>query len=202
MIGKNLAFRYPYAADTRLRLKTSVTAAAARFEEDDYNYLDFGEETNVERGIAMHKFMEHLDFGAKDAVAEIARMKKEGLLAEEDVSLLDAGALQRLLDSGVFAMLEGYELYREQWFMANVPASLAGLEGSEIALQGIIDLLCVKGEEAVIVDYKYSSKDVDSLARTYRGQLALYRYAAEKTLGLRVRACYLVSLAEAKIIAL
>lgn len=202
MIGKNLAFCYPYAADTRLRLKTSVTAAAARFEEDDYNYLDFGEETNIERGIAMHKFMEHLDFGAKDAAAEIARMKREGLLAEEDVSLLDAGALQRLLDSGVFAMLDGYELYREQWFMANVPASLAGLEGSEIALQGIIDLLCVKGEEAVIVDYKYSSKDADSLARTYRGQLALYRYAAEKTLGLRVRACYLVSLAEAKIIAL
>ena len=49
-------------------------------------------------------------------------------------------------------------------------------------VQGAIDLLCVKGGRAVIVDYKYSSKPDGLLADTYRRQLDLYRLAAEKIL--------------------
>ena len=65
----------------------------------------------------------------------------------------------------------------------------------------LVDLLAVKDGEAIIVDYKYSAKDADSLVRAYRKQLSLYKYAVESALGLKVKAAYLVSLAEAKALA-
>ena len=59
---------------------------------------------------------------------------------------------------------------------------LGGTSRDEVLVQGAIDLLCVKGGRAVIVDYKYSSKPDGLLADTYRRQLDLYRLAAEKIL--------------------
>lgn len=200
MIRKNLDFVYPYEADTRLKLKTSVTAEVAKSDDDEFNYLDLEEETSSERGTAMHKFLEHYRFDGVDAETELARQLGAGLISEEDAALLDVKALSRLLAGDVFAVLKGYELYKERWFMVNVPPSLIGQEGGEIMLQGIIDLLAVKNGEAVIVDYKYSAKDAASLERAYKKQLELYKYAVEKSLGLTVTAAYLVSLAEAKAI--
>ena len=201
LIEKNLNFVYPYQADTELKLKTSVTAEVAREDEDEFNYLDFGEETTAERGTAMHRFLEGYRFDGVDAETELARQLKEGLLTKKEADLLDMKALQRLFGGKVFSLLRGYELYKERWFMVNVPASLIGEKGGEIMLQGIVDLLAVQGGEAIIVDYKYSSKDAASLEKKYAKQLALYKYAVEKALGYKVKAAYLVSLAEAKAIA-
>ena len=201
MIRRNLDFVYPYAADCVLPLKTSVTAEAAAEDGDDYNYLDLEEETSSERGTAMHKFLEHYRFDGADAESELSRQLAEGLLSAEDAALLDMRALKRLLAGDVFGMLGGYALYKERWFMINVPAAVIGKEGSGIMLQGIVDLLAVKDGEAIIVDYKYSAKDADSLVRAYRKQLSLYKYAVESALGLKVKAAYLVSLAEAKALA-
>lgn len=114
--------------------------------------------------------------------------------------MLSLPALQKLLESGVLGFLNGYTLFREQWFTVNVPAPLCGLEGGEIMLQGIIDLLAVKGDEAVLVDYKYSGKDAPSLVKTYERQLSLYKYAVEKSLPLKVQKTYILSLAQAELI--
>ena len=149
----------------------------------------------------MHKFLEHYRFDGADAESELSRQLAEGLLSAEDAALLDMRALKRLLAGDVFGMLGGYALYKERWFMINVPAAVIGKEGSGIMLQGIVDLLAVKDGEAIIVDYKYSAKDADSLVRAYRKQLSLYKYAVESALGLKVKAAYLVSLAEAKALA-
>lgn len=200
LIGKNLAYAYPFEADTRLKLKTSVTAAAAKDEDEPMNYLSLDEEITTERGIAMHKFMENLDFSAEDAASELSRQRAEGLIGEDQAALLSLPALQKLLESGVLGFLNGYTLFREQWFTVNVPAPLCGLEGGEIMLQGIIDLLAVKGDEAVLVDYKYSGKDAPSLVKTYERQLSLYKYAVEKSLPLKVQKTYILSLAQAELI--
>lgn len=199
-IRQNLSFVYPYKADTLLKLKTSVTAAAARNEDEPMNYLILDEEITTERGIAMHKFMENLDFSAKDAQSEISRQVESGALSFEQQSLLSVPALERIFASGLLGAFEGFKLYREQFFTAEVPAKLCGLDGGDILLQGIIDLLAVKGESAVLVDYKYSKKDAPSLKKTYAAQLSLYKYAVEKALSLRVEKVYLFSLAQAELI--
>ena len=52
--------------------------------------------------------------------------------------------------------------------------------------QGVIDLLAIKGDNAVIVDYKHSHKGREALKATYKKQLELYSYAVEKATGKHV----------------
>jgi ATP-dependent helicase/nuclease subunit A len=53
-------------------------------------------------------------------------------------------------------------------------------------VQGIIDLLAVDGNNAVIIDYKYSSKNKEELKNTYKKQLDLYAIAVKRALKLDV----------------
>ena len=199
-IKKNLAFLYPFEADTLLKLKTSVTAAAAKAEDEPMNYIVSDEEVDTEHGIAMHKFMENLDFSASSVQGEIERQRVSGALTDAQVRLLSLPALEKIFAGGFIGFLKGYRLYREQFFTVNVPAELCGMEGDEILLQGIIDLLAVKGDTAILIDYKYSKKDAPSLKKTYEKQLRLYKYAVEKALSLRVEKCFLFSLAQSELI--
>ena len=86
----------------------------------------------------------------------------------------------------IFIEQSGYTLYKEQPFTAFIPASIVeeGYQGEEqILIQGIIDLLAVKEEEAIIIDYKHSSTVSEgALINRYKKQLELYAYAVEKVL--------------------
>lgn len=204
-IRENFAFRYPFEKETVTPLKTSVTESL----KGDGEYLSMlpeisetDAETSAEKGTAMHKFLEVCDLHAENAESEAERLLSAGLLGQEEFDLLNIPALQKLLSSGVFSALCGSKLYREQWFLTSCPAELALGEsrGGEVLLQGIIDLLAVNGNEAVIYDYKYSRKNAEALKATYAKQLKLYKYAVEKSLGLNVKAAYIISLAGAEII--
>ena len=48
--------------------------------------------------------------------------------------------------------------------------------------QGAIDLLAVNGNNAWIIDYKYSMKDANALKEHYKPQLNLYKMATAKIL--------------------
>lgn len=138
----------------------------------------------ADRGTAYHAFLEKCDF-TKDADDEITRICDGGVLPEESLDLLNRRELKRILSLSVFSDLNDWTLYREQPFTAYMPSSLisGGTEKGEILVQGVIDLLCVKGEEVMIIDYKYSSeKDDGALLARYEKQLKLYAYAAEKVL--------------------
>ena len=79
-------------------------------------------------------------------------------------------------------------MYREKGFLVNVPASQVFDTTSEVTvlIQGVIDLLVVDGDNAEIIDYKYSSLANESLKKKYKKQLDLYAYAVEKITGKKV----------------
>ena len=78
----------------------------------------------------------------------------------------------------------GGKVYKEQSFVAR--SKDGGL------VQGIIDLLAVNGDRALIIDYKLTSvKNIDS--EKYKKQINLYADAAENILGVRVTEMYLYS---------
>ena len=56
--------------------------------------------------------------------------------------------------------------------------------GDGVLVQGAIDLMCLTGDECVIIDYKYSSKNDELIRKTYMPQLNIYRLAAERILGI------------------
>ena len=104
----------------------------------------------------------------------------------------------------IFNSLNGYSLYKEQPFTAFVPANMVESDytgESEILLQGIIDLLAVKDDEAIIIDYKYSTViNQEKLVERYKKQLELYSFAVEKVLKKKVKATYLLNLNTCKLI--
>ena len=128
-------------------------------------------------------------------------MLNNGALSKEDHALLDIPCLEKLLGSGKFSFLREYKLYREKDFLAKCPSKkLFGIGNSEVVVQGVIDLLAIKGNEAVIIDYKYSDKKAENLVKTYKKQMELYAYAVEKSLSVNVNLCLLVNLKTAEFV--
>ena len=142
-----------------------------------------------ERGTAYHKFLENLDFNAKSADNELIRQLSQGVLLPGQAKLLDKNTLQKIVSSGIFARLDGYKIYREQPFVAGFSAKDVGYEKAEgeILVQGIIDLLAVKGDEAIILDYKATGKSREEMLGKYKTQLEIYKKAVEKVMKLKVK---------------
>lgn len=218
-ILQGLEFSYPYQSETVLPVKNSVTKITEEMEGtlDGKNIFktenlilsetltengkvifkisggDDSERNEV--GTAYHKFLQNRDFNEKSADNEFIRQLSQGDLSEKEAKLLDKNVLQRVMDCKLFGELKGYEIYREQPFTANYSAREVGYDSSgEILVQGVIDLLAIKGDEAIIIDYKASMKNAEHIAETYRTQLLLYKKAVERVLKLKVKKAVILNL--------
>ena len=196
-IEKNLSFVYPHEDEKRLSLKRTVTevSRSAHEEESEPRVLPIFGDTDIEHGVAYHKFLQYSALDPEGVDDDIARLIGDGVMTEKETEELDKEKLRRILSSGALVKLDGYTLYREKPFIVGIPPELAGEKGeSPILLQGVIDLLAVKGEQAVIVDYKYSSAGAETLRTRYGKQLDLYSFAVEKITGKKVCAAYIFNI--------
>ena len=120
---------------------------------------------------------------------------------KEQISILKE-KLDKICSMDVFNMVKDYSLYKEKDFFVGVPYNLISKESSDkkVIVQGTIDLLAIKDNKAVIIDYKLSqiAKDED-LINKYKTQLALYAYAVKTLLNLEVE-CYLVNILSQRLI--
>lgn len=200
---------YPFEGSLDLPVKTSASAVLRERGETFYAEPPLVEEeklpaADAATGTAYHAFLERADFFApKDA--EIARVLRE--LSEEDpaaAALLNEDKLCAILALPVFSSLRGYTLYREREFLLNIPASeLYGTPSEDCVLvQGVIDLMAVKGERCVIVDYKYSSLSADRLAAHYAPQLKIYAAAARRAPGISEVRTVLVNILRGEVVEL
>lgn len=205
-ISKYLNFEYKFAGDTTLHLKRSVTSATKDAElsvNQDEKTVDIPALFNyqpMEVGTAYHRFLEGCNFNG-NAVEQFEKMLESRFLTADQASLLSVDKLENLLKMDIFKKISGCKLFREQPFIVNAPCSLLGLNGTEnVLLQGIIDLLAVDGENAFIIDYKYSVKSDQNLLQTYKKQVELYAYAVEKVLHYKIKGKYLVNLNKLSVI--
>ena len=187
---------YPYEESCRLPVKTSATALLRErgvplvsAEEPDEGEEAFeaaaGLHADADTGIAYHAFLERADFSAppaEEAARVIAQLRGEGFSV-----LPEEAQAARILAMPVFAQLRGAQLRREQPFLVSLPASL--LYGSaaeeEVLVQGVMDLLARKGEECIVIDYKYSARDAAQLLEAYAPQLRVYAAAAARVPGVK-----------------
>ena len=188
-----LSYSYPYADDVYLSVKRTVTEiahAAADVDEELPVALPVfaSESASVEQGNAYHKFLELCSLDVSLVKSDLERLKEGGKLTAEELALLDADKLEKIVSSPVYELIKDYKL-------SLVPASLTLDKGSgEVLVQGVIDLLAVKGDVAIIVDYKYSGRNAASLIATYKKQLELYAYAVEKVQKLKVEKTYIFNI--------
>jgi ATP-dependent exoDNAse (exonuclease V) beta subunit len=74
-------------------------------------------------------------------------------------------------------LLSGFTVYKELPFLSAIYTN-----GTQTLVQGIIDLLAVKGKDIVIIDYKTTRADEAELIGRYASQLRLYAEAVAKSL--------------------
>ncbi len=198
-IGKYLNFKYPYERDTKLSLKTTVTQATRRVL-DDFDEISVvpnlqGNSGDIETGNAYHRFLELSSFDKSMVDSELQKFLEDGKLSQSEYTLLDSAKLKDILSCEIFDKLKGYKLYHEQPFMCLVPADILGEDGdSQVLIQGVIDLLAINGDSAIIVDYKYSGLADDKLLHKYSKQLELYGYAVKNVLKKKLENLYLLNI--------
>ncbi len=195
--------KYPFEMDTVLPLKLGVTTVSSG-DNEGLVHLLFDEPTpDIEKGIIAHKIMEYFDFNSGlDLYAQVLVMIEKQILSKEQVQKVNLQRIQNVISSGAFEGIKGTKLYREKMFLTCVDADLVADTTSkeQIVLQGVIDLLSIADDGAIIIDYKYSSLDSESLKKQYHKQLELYAHATQKVLNLSVKKMVVVNLFTGEIV--
>ena len=161
--------------------KTYVTKLAAAAEEEPARYLfESGDEGGALRGSAFHKAMELIDFCLPFQPQWLS-------LPAEIRALCERQQIERAV-ARMKELTANKTVYKEKSFILPVKAAELHFDGEEdVLVQGVVDLLIVKKDRAVIVDYK--TGDPRSLRKeAYKYQLQLYIKAVKSILGLSAEA--------------
>lgn len=195
LFRKRFMQRYEREESAKLPAKTSATALLKmQMHTDDY-YAgedpvrimpeDKPDPDDRERGTAYHRYLEQCDLSVKDIkqIREcIERFVLNGRMTERQAGLVDENVISRVLSMPFFDKIKGCKYLREQEFLCAIAADkfLSSSAKDGVLVQGAIDLLCLKDDGCVIIDYKYSKKHNDRLRNYYRIQLQIYRLAVSK----------------------
>ncbi|WP_105205855.1 UvrD-helicase domain-containing protein [Neobittarella massiliensis] len=193
-LKQQLAYRYPLAALGQVPAKVSVSQLA-KGRSTRLNtrpvFTYQGGLTPVQRGNALHKFMQYCSYhrAAADPAAEIARLRAEAYLHPQEADSIEPASVAAFFASDIGAeILACQTLYRELDFFTAVdsgeidPAS-AGL-GAQVLIQGVADCVLDRGDGLWIIDYKTDRvKAADQLAERYRTQLEVYPRGIGELLG-------------------
>ncbi len=187
-------YTYKFDNSTHLALKNSVTALNRESESE-------GESVNPEpkqflitenntssvstlQGIAYHKAMQLIDFDLPDA--ESIRLFLLNKMTPSELELIDTNKIFSAIQN-IRPLLDNARILREQQFMMRKPYYKlvgSGDNQDEILVQGIIDLVIIRNNEVILVDYKTSaSHNIEKTAQNYITQLNCYAQAIEGALG-------------------
>ena len=212
-IRKKIEYQYPFAPLRAVPAKV----IASQFSEQqalDFENVSLSEPSFVQsdlvsgasRGLAYHKFLQHCDFKAaqNDLSTEMNRLLADGVMQEKEVQMLSRKKLTAFFASDVCRdILQADRVFREFAFRLLLPVrELYAIDSDEqILVQGVADLIYIKGDRAFIIDYKTdAAADPESLRHRYRPQLVVYKKAIEELLSVRVERTVLYSISASRAI--
>jgi ATP-dependent helicase/nuclease subunit A len=183
--------RYTHAGDLGVPSKVSVSALKRREQPVAVSPQRLPSEdaiTAAERGTLMHRVLEVIGLGRKNAdevVAAVKRLAADGTVDTGLAEYVDAMAIARFLDSGLAERArQSAQCLFEQPFCLEMSARELNLadSGEAVIVQGVIDMCFIEDGNWVIVDYKtdrVNVKDAPETAKKYATQLKLYARALE-----------------------
>lgn len=182
-------FVYPYSESSSIAMKYSVSA----LDNDEQAVRVF--EEGASTGTLYHKVMQYIDFAVCDedgVKGELARMKAENILSDEEAETIDPGIIARCMNSEIISVARESEYegkcMRETPFMMYKPASSLGGQfktDDKVLVQGVVDLF-INGKKKILVDFKYSRLDDERIAEKYKTQLYLYKSAIESAVSAKI----------------
>ncbi len=198
---------------TKKAQKNSVSKIMQEDGYSSYNTapknLDIAEHLNDidknEIGSAYHKVLEMIDFnsscGAYNIKEIINNLEKEQLFKKEVLNLLDVNLIQKNVEL-LSKMSNGNIVLKEHSFIMQLPYNEVQQSSvdDKILIQGICDLIIIKENSAVLVDYKYSDLSEQNLLNKYNKQISLYKKAIEYGLNKKVESAFILSIKKAKLL--
>ena len=212
-IAEYINAKYKYIDQTKIAQKNSVSGILKQdFEYTSQNYepenLSLDEhlkfKATTDEGIVYHKILEMIDFNKEiniDTINSIIRsLRKDKAFADDLLNGVDKTLVQKNANK-IKDIVKGCVVVKERSFVMEMPYS--DIEESNInekvIIQGVCDLIAIKDDSAVLIDYKFSSKTPQNLEKTYNKQLYLYKKAIENGLNKKVKNVYILSLKTANL---
>ena len=210
-ISDKISYEYENAALSRAAAKRTASGLDESIKTFEYfasakpAFMNDGEMTPAEKGTAMHAFMQFCDYAAakNDLEAEIARLAESSFITKAQADCLNRDALTALFGSDFAERLfNSDKIYRELKISSFV--KLRELEDidsdEEVLIQGISDCVFEEDGELVLVDYKTDKvKSENQLLSMYENQIAFYKKAISKALGMKVKEALLYSFSLSKV---
>ena len=198
---------YPYAADTELEKKYTVTALNARKAEEETAVPSFvGDREEMGLGTIYHTVFQYVDYRVQTVEAveeELARMVQEDGLTEEERAKVDAEVVLRCVRLDILqeSLRQDVKAYHELRFVMSKEAAALGLPSQEkVLVQGVIDLLLVQDDGLTVVDFKLSNRSADALRGAYKVQLDLYCDAVSTAYKRPVKRRVLIKIKNAEVV--
>ncbi len=207
LLEERFAETYQYADRTIVPTKVSASALAHsdsqlyHIAESRPAFMQQNNMTGVERGTAMHTFLQYVDFSRMetDLQAEKQRLVDgQFLTSEQREAVIDKDVIHFAASDTFRHIRNADKVLREYRFTVNIPACSAdeSLICQEfIILQGAIDCLVFEKDGMIVIDYKTDKvSNVSELSKRYAKQLILYKQAAEQLFEMPVKKCLIYSL--------
>lgn len=171
-------------------IHNKITIRKPRFETDNTM-------TGTKRGTAIHKFMRYFDFSASPET-ELKRLREEEYLTDEEADVIPLDSIDSFKKSDLFSMImSSKKIWKEKELMTKLPSTIYDKEapnGSEIIVQGALDLLLEDDDGLTIIDYKTDAvEDINELKDRYQEQLKIYMMMASKCFEKPVKNMYIWS---------
>ncbi len=209
-------FVYKFESSTKVPLKCSVSKIISSNSlggpdedfDDEYEAFEtfLGDEklkSFAERGTAYHKVFEALDFKNKEEFDKQFQTIKSEILSQAEASYVDKQTIENILKLPFFKEISANDIIiKEREFCANINSGIFdGMlgEGDNVLLQGVIDLIIVRNNELILLDYK-TGNQTDEKLKKYKMQLELYASAASRAFDMRVVRKYICFIDNQKII--
>lgn len=194
---------YAFEKDVFVPMKVAVTGILNKELENQNITLfenDFENSSSAEEGTLYHLVLSNLDLSknkCEEIKQQIENMVQKGIISEDEAKTIVVSYLSKLLSNKDFINLisGATEIYKEKEFFSLQKMT----SSSESVMQGIVDLVIVKDNKIIVVDYKTGNITQKKLER-YEKQLSLYADAMQRCFDLPVCAKCVADVFSGKII--
>lgn len=206
-ILNKLEYKYPYAEqkDMPIKLVSSALDKAYIGVHDEFETVFVQDDDRNYVGTAYHKVYQYADY---DSDVEQIKQTIEELVANEQIERRFADKLDvnliydTMRNRQLRKLMSQGKVYHEMPFMLYCPYDKVAHDGrytDEVMLQGVIDLLILSDDKAIVVDFKYTTRS-DRVKDNYTAQLNSYKLAVQNICGIDNVDCYVLSIADNKLI--
>ena len=206
-ILRKLEYKYPYAEqkDMPIKLVSSALDKAYIGVHEEYEPVFVQDDDRNYVGTAYHKVYQYADY---DSDVEQVKQTIEELVANEQIERRFADKLDvnlicdTMRNSELRKLMSQGKIYHEMPFMLYCPYDKVAHDGKysdDVMLQGVIDLLIIGNDKATVVDFKYTMHS-DRVKDNYTAQLNSYKLAVQNICGIDNVDCYVLSIADNKLI--